>query len=105
MVLLEAIVAGLPVLTTAACGYAFHVERAQAGLVCPEPFLQSTLNASLLAMLQAERSAWRHNGIVYGRSQALYDMPQTVARIVLGAAVHTPAPTGPLLEEGSDGRD
>ncbi len=84
MVLLEAVVAGLPVLTTESCGYAFHVERAQAGLVCPEPYLQDVLNVSLAAMLQADRSAWRANGIRYGQEHNLYDMPETVAKFILG---------------------
>ena len=84
MVLLEAIVAGLPALTTASCGYAIHVEQAQAGLVCPEPFKQEVLNLALLSMLQADRSAWRANGIRYGQQHNLYDMPQTIAKILLG---------------------
>lgn len=82
MVLLEAVVAGLPVLTTASCGYAFHVEQAQAGLVCPEPFSQDMLDMALVSMLQADRSAWRANGIRYGRQHDLYSMPETVARLV-----------------------
>lgn len=84
MVLLEAVVAGLPVLTTASCGYAFHVEQAQAGLVSPEPFSQDVLNLALVSMLQADRSAWRANGIRYGQQHNLYDMPQTVANVILG---------------------
>lgn len=84
MVLLEAVVAGLPVLTTASCGYAFHAERAQAGLVCPEPFSQNILNLALVSMLQADRSAWRANGIRYGREHNLYDMPRTVAQLLVG---------------------
>jgi UDP-glucose:(heptosyl)LPS alpha-1,3-glucosyltransferase len=83
MVLLEAVVAGLPVLTTASCGYAFHVEQAQAGLVCPEPFSQEVLNLALVSMLQADRSAWRANGIRYGQQNNLYDMPQAVARLLI----------------------
>ena len=83
MVLLEAVVAGLPVLTTASCGYAFHVEQAQAGLVCPEPFNQEILNLALVSMLQADRSAWRDNGIRYGQQNNLYDMPQAVAHLVM----------------------
>ena len=39
-VLLEALVAGLPVLCTAACGYAHYVTDAQAGDVVPSPFVQ-----------------------------------------------------------------
>lgn len=86
MVLLEAVVAGLPVLTTASCGYAFHVEQAQAGLVCPEPFSQDVLNMALVSMLLADRSAWRANGIRYGQQRDLYDMPQRVAELLVDGA-------------------
>lgn len=85
MVILEALVAGLPVLCTASCGYAFHVNEAGAGLVCPEPFVQSELDTLLCRMLQADRGAWRQAGIAYGRSKDLYEMPAAVARIVCGA--------------------
>ena len=82
MVLLEAIVAGLPVLTTANCGYAFHVNRAGSGIVCPEPFEQGKLNAELVRMLEADRSEWKANGIRYGQEHNLYSMPDAVARIL-----------------------
>jgi UDP-glucose:(heptosyl)LPS alpha-1,3-glucosyltransferase len=80
MVLLEAIVAGLPVLATDVCGYAFHIERAQAGRVLASPFDQETLNRMLAEMLDApERSQWSENGIRYGQTQDLYSMPEVVA--------------------------
>lgn len=85
MVLLEALVAGLPVLCTAGCGYAFHVAAAGAGLVCQEPFRQEELDRLLQQMLQADRSAWQQAGIAYGRREALYDLPAAVARIVCGS--------------------
>lgn len=83
MVLLEAVVAGLPVLTTAACGYAFHVDKAQAGIVLPEPFEQGRLNHALRHLLQSDRSVWRENGILYGQTQDLFDMPQKAAQLLL----------------------
>ena len=88
MVLLEAIVAGLPVLTTANCGYAFYVERAEAGIVCPEPFEQHNLNAELVKMLESDRSTWKRNGIRYGQEHNLYSMPEAVARILLDGDQH-----------------
>jgi UDP-glucose:(heptosyl)LPS alpha-1,3-glucosyltransferase len=91
MVILEAIVSGLPVLATASCGYAFHLEQAAAGLVCPEPFRQETLNHLLQQMLQADRHRWREAGLAYGRTQDLYDMPGAVARLLCGVAA-TAAP-------------
>ena len=77
-VLLEAAVAGLPVLTTATCGYARHVQQAGAGLVCDEPFRQPELNRLLHEMLaQLDQAPWSQNGLRYGDNEALYNMPRT----------------------------
>ena len=79
-VLVEAIVAGLPVLTTATCGYAFHVENAAAGRVVPSPFQQSVLNQALREMLGAEqRETWSANGIAYGCREDLYSLHERAA--------------------------
>ncbi|XPE34524.1 glycosyltransferase [Shigella flexneri] len=43
LVLLEAITAGLPVLTTAVCGYAHYIVDANCGEAIAEPFRQETL--------------------------------------------------------------
>lgn len=46
-VLLEALVSHLPVLTTASCGYAEYIDKAQGGTVLAEPFCQEMLNQHL----------------------------------------------------------
>lgn len=82
-VLLEAVVAGLPVLTTVACGYAFHVAEAEAGEVLPLPFEQQALNKSLESMLLSpRRRRWAQNGITYGQGQDLYRMPELAAEVI-----------------------
>lgn len=71
--ILEAMVAGLPVLTTAACGYAPHVLSAGAGVVLPVPFEQAAMNLSAIDMLTSpQRDAWSANGVAYGRTQDLF---------------------------------
>lgn len=76
-VLLEATVAGLPVLTTATCGYAPHILKAGSGQVCPEPFSQEELNGRLLEMLgQLDSAHWSENGLRYGRHEELYNMAE-----------------------------
>ena len=71
--ILEAVVAGLPVLTTAACGYAPHVLSAAAGVVLPEPFEQAAMNLSAIDMLTSpRRDTWSANGAAYGRTQELF---------------------------------
>ncbi len=83
-VLLEALVAGLPVLTTESCGYAFHVKRSGGGQVLPSPFDQERFNQELLQMLDSpQREEWRRNGIAYGAAEDLYGMPELAADIIL----------------------
>jgi UDP-glucose:(heptosyl)LPS alpha-1,3-glucosyltransferase len=83
-VLLEAMIAGLPVLTTVNCGYAYHVERAEAGKVLPLPFQQTLFNTALLEMLQSpKRSQWSQNGIRYGRQHDLYSRPRVAMEKIL----------------------
>ncbi len=79
MVIVEAIVAGLPVLTTEVCGFAGHVNKANAGMVVPEPFKQETLNKFLHDMLISNKlPQWRKNGILYGKTEDLYNRDQAV---------------------------
>ena len=82
-VLVEATIAGLPVLTTASCGYSFHIAKAQSGEVCSEPFRQEELNARLLDMIQKLGTAsWSANGLKYGRETDLYTLPETVTDLI-----------------------
>ncbi|MEX0617863.1 MAG: glycosyltransferase family 4 protein [Pseudohongiellaceae bacterium] len=82
-VLLEAVIAGLPVLTTASCGYAEHIINAGAGEVCNEPFSQEDLNRRLLQMLtSSERPKWSANGIAYGKREDLYSLPKSAMDLI-----------------------
>lgn len=84
-VLLEALVAGLPVLVTAVCGYAHYIEDAEAGRVLAEPFSQKDLNHVLAQMLEQpeQRRQWAANGLRYADSSDLYSMPQRAADVIL----------------------
>jgi UDP-glucose:(heptosyl)LPS alpha-1,3-glucosyltransferase len=84
-VLLEAVVAGLPVLVTAVCGYAHYIEEAQAGVVVPEPFDQSRLNGQLQRLLEDDgaRAQWSRNGLAFADSADLYSMPEHAADVIL----------------------
>lgn len=73
--LLEAVINGLPVLTTDTCGYAFHVTAAGAGQVCPSPFSQKDLNARLHEMLiSSDRASWQRNGLAYAQKVDLFGL-------------------------------
>jgi UDP-glucose:(heptosyl)LPS alpha-1,3-glucosyltransferase len=83
MILLEAMTAGLPVLTTDTCGYAFHVMKAQAGVVLPSPFTQDACNRTLAKMLTSDReSMWRENGLAYAAREDLYSCHERAADII-----------------------
>jgi len=88
MVLLEALVYGLPVLTTDTCGHAAHVRAADAGIVCDSPFSQSTLDAALERALVSEkqRRSWRNNALDYCAGQDLYSLPEVAADIIIARA-------------------
>jgi UDP-glucose:(heptosyl)LPS alpha-1,3-glucosyltransferase len=66
IVIIEAITAGLPVLVTDVCGYAEHVEKANAGIVISSPYSQKEMNIALAQMLQSsDRPLWKVNGKKY----------------------------------------
>ncbi|TBU88004.1 glycosyltransferase family 4 protein [Phytopseudomonas dryadis] len=84
-VLLEALVAGLPVLVTDVCGYAHYIRDADAGRVLDSPFEQGTLNRLLAEVLadEAQRSLWQRNGLAFAETADLYSMPQHAADVIL----------------------
>ncbi len=82
-VLLEAIAAGIPQVISGVCGYAFHIERAQAGVVLQEPFQQKEYNRVLLNMLTSEQwQQWQDNALNYMHNSDIFSMPDKVSDII-----------------------
>lgn len=79
-VLLEAMVAGLPVITTDVCGYAHYVRDEKMGEVLASPFVQAGLNQRLRRLVEAERSMWRERGRAFAEKADIYDMPLHACR-------------------------
>ena len=82
--ILEALVAGLPVLATNNCGYAFHVEKASAGKTIEgRPFRQGEMNEALLAMLTLpDKGQWRKNAFLYADETDLYSGHQVAVKVM-----------------------
>jgi UDP-glucose:(heptosyl)LPS alpha-1,3-glucosyltransferase len=81
-VILEAIVSGVPVITTANCGYSPHVAAADAGIVLPAAFEPGALDAALAAADTSRRAHWSANAFAYGRKPALFSgLPRAASLI------------------------
>jgi len=86
-VLLEAMAAGLPVLTTANCGYAGHVNAGEGGWVTPVPFDQTIFNHKLAeVLLSPERVARGRSGLDYVRRTDIFSMPEKALDAIEAAA-------------------
>lgn len=85
-VLLEALVAGLPVLTTAICGCAEHIASANAGIVLREPFSQRAMNEALARFVDgAFRARCADSGLRYAGTNDLHSMYIAGADFILQA--------------------
>jgi UDP-glucose:(heptosyl)LPS alpha-1,3-glucosyltransferase len=105
-VILEAIVNGLPVITTSSCGYAKHVTAANAGIVVQEPFRPQTFVAALeIARDPACRQRWSGSGREYGKQSSLYEGRARATELIVAsgfrhaddgcARVYRESPIGP----------
>ena len=85
-VLLEALVAGLPLLVTEVCGYAHYVLDADCGCVAAQPFDQLVFNRLLADMLASDRDRdrWHDNALRFADETDLYSMPERAADVILG---------------------
>lgn len=82
MVLLEAAVAGLPLVCTSVCGYASYIENADAGIVLSEPFKQAALNQALLSLLR-QPEPYRSKGIAFGLEADIYSMVDQAQQAIM----------------------
>ena len=87
-VLLEAITAGLPVITTDACGYAAHIKTANAGVGIPSPFQQEQLNAEIAMALNnpKQRRQWQQNALRYASRTPMQGLVEEAVRYIETAA-------------------
>lgn len=83
IVLLEALVAGLPVIVSDVCGYAGHIRDAHAGLVLASPFQQSTLTDAMDRMSDGYfRHQCRERGLAYAERTDLWSMHEAGAAFI-----------------------
>lgn len=86
-VILEGVVAGLPVICSDICGYAFYIRDNLLGEVVPEPFVQTALNDSLLNVLNSTRD-WRSHAATFAAEADIYSRPQRIADTIESIFAH-----------------
>ena len=85
-VILEALVSGLPVLTTEAPGYAHYVKEASMGEVISLPFSQEKLNIALQKLLVSQEN-FVENSKIFAKNADIYDLHEhAVKKIELWGA-------------------
>lgn len=65
IVIIEALVAQLPIIVTAVCGYANHIQDANAGVVLHEPYQQAEFNRALQQLLTQDNVALKQRAAQY----------------------------------------
>ncbi|MDR2207865.1 MAG: glycosyltransferase family 4 protein [Azoarcus sp.] len=85
IVLLEALVAGLPVLVTDVCGYAHYIEEAGAGCLIASPFTQKALDETLAGMLADPevRARWSRNALAFSEHADIYSLHERAVDFIL----------------------
>ena len=101
MVILEAAVAGVPVLATANCGYATFIQEAKAGIVTPVPYDQARFNLDLERLLTAEeRAQWSRRGRQMAADDSLYAMAPRAVDVLEAVAAGAEPPLISFLALG-----
>lgn len=94
-VILEALINGLPVVTTDICGFAEHVEKSGAGKVVQGPFDPSTFSRYLKEACGSDNASFSHKGIAYGANPELYSGIGVACDLIEGRDPRT-SPQSPL---------
>jgi UDP-glucose:(heptosyl)LPS alpha-1,3-glucosyltransferase len=88
-VLVESLVAGLPVLATDVCGYAHYIQDADMGAVLASPFSEAMLERNMQVLLEQDLSQWdlwRERGKQFSQSTDVYGMPEVAAEKIIEVA-------------------
>ena len=81
-VIVEALATGMPVVCTAACGYAGFVEAAGAGSVIPEPFEANRLERAVLEVLTAPEGELRSAATRWAAAQDFGALHRSIVEVL-----------------------
>jgi UDP-glucose:(heptosyl)LPS alpha-1,3-glucosyltransferase len=83
-ILLEALVAGLPVLVSDVCGYAPYIADSGCGALLASPFQQADFNVLLLKAIEDKnlRQHWQTAGLAYAKTADLFSLAEKAVDII-----------------------
>lgn len=85
MAIIEALAMGLPVILPDHCGYAMHVEQADAGVILPSQFELEDLATAMQDSTEKEkRERWVQNALHYVTNTDLYSLGEKVVALFEG---------------------
>lgn len=84
IVILEALVGGLPQIVTEECGYSTYVKFANSGIVLQTPFDQTKFNLELEKYItNSEKEKYSTNAKIWADSHDMYSLPTKAADVIL----------------------
>jgi UDP-glucose:(heptosyl)LPS alpha-1,3-glucosyltransferase len=84
-VLLEAMVAGLPVIATAVCGYAYFIDQWQMGLVLTTTEADSGLALAIEKITAQDAAQWRSRGRAFAERADIFSMTDHALKLIESA--------------------
>jgi UDP-glucose:(heptosyl)LPS alpha-1,3-glucosyltransferase len=95
-VLLEAMIAGRPVVASEVCGYAHYIVEAAMGKVVPNPFSAAAFLQAVERTLAVPDAEWRRRGAHFASHEAIYSRPAVAADLLEQCCVPAAAAPSPL---------
>lgn len=80
--LLEAMIAGVPVITTEVCGYAHYVRDAGMGEVLKEPFSREAYVRAIGDALAEDATHWHRRGALFAGTSDIYHRPRVAVDVI-----------------------
>ena len=81
-VLLEGMVAGLPVIATEVCGYAHYIEEQKLGEVLPDAVTPQNMAAAIEKILGVDPAVWRDRARAFAGGADIFSMPERAAQFI-----------------------
>ncbi|HEY3698986.1 MAG TPA: glycosyltransferase family 4 protein [Spongiibacteraceae bacterium] len=82
LVLLEAMVAGMPVVASAVCGHAHYIIEHGLGFQLNDPMTPRDIASAIATIFSEDRATWRERSRLFVNSADIFSMPERAAAII-----------------------